>query len=83
MRFSEHIKNQAWTRAHGTCECTRPGCPHHTGRCGAPLLAGMWHAHARVSTYAGGEDTSENCEVLCEHCDSGVAGYNESDSRWR
>lgn len=75
MAFSETVKEQAFQRSGGRCECTRQhsgqqSAPHHGGRC--PVMftryGGQWEAHHRVAVDAGGQDTLSNCEVLCLTC---------------
>jgi len=66
MAFSQQVKDDAWNRAGGKCECTRKNCPEHTGRCNAKL--DKWHAHHITAEAAGGPDTLSNCEALCVPC---------------
>ena len=54
MAFSQGVKEQAYRRAGGKCECRRTVCGH-SGRCNKSL-AGGWHAHHRLSEDAGGSD---------------------------
>jgi 5-methylcytosine-specific restriction endonuclease McrA len=74
MAFSESIKDQAYTRSDGRCECTRQhvglNANHHGGRCPKTFTryGGQWEAHHIVSVLAGGPDTLSNCQVLCIHC---------------
>jgi hypothetical protein len=75
MAFSQEVKDQAWRRAGGKCECTRETCPEHTGRCNAALTAGKWHAHHIVSEDADGPDTLSNCEALCVPCHENTVSY--------
>lgn len=71
MPFSESVKDQAFARSGGRCECHRehPGAnsaPHHGGRCPRTFgRYGAWEAHHSV---AGGPDTLSNCEALCTTC---------------
>ena len=73
MAFSQQVKDDAWRRAGGKCECTRSTCRHHTGRCNAAL--NKWHAHHKVSQNAGGADTLNNCEALCVQCHENTRSY--------
>ena len=74
MAFSETIKDQAYQRSGGRCECTRKHegltAPHHGGRCPVTFTrhGGKWEAHHKVSVSSGGSDTLSNCEVLCLEC---------------
>lgn len=79
MAFSEAVKQQAYKRSGGRCECTRQhlgalNAPHHGGRCPSLLLYG-WHAHHKVSVLAGGSDTLSNCEALCVRCHELTRSY--------
>jgi hypothetical protein len=71
MAFSESVKDQAFARSGGRCECHRQHlgltAPHHGGRCPRTLTryGGQWEAHHIT---AGGPDTLSNCEVLCLTC---------------
>lgn len=70
MPFSVIIKDQAFARSGGRCECNRQHsgltAPHHGGRCPSTFTKqGKWEAHHIT---AGGSDNLSNCEVLCESC---------------
>ena len=71
MPFSEEVKDQAYIRSGGRCECQRQHsglyAPHHGGRCDRTFTrhAGQWRAHRIVG---GGLDTLSNCEALCLTC---------------
>ncbi len=70
MQFSERTVREAWRLAQGRCECQREGHGHE-GRCNRELRwerqgflgEGGWQADRWD-----GEDTPENCEVLCMEC---------------
>jgi 5-methylcytosine-specific restriction endonuclease McrA len=73
MAFSETVKDQAYRRSGGRCECNRQHAgataPHHGGRCPNTFgRNGSWHAHHRTAVAAGGSDDLSNCEVLCIPC---------------
>ena len=74
MAFSEMVKDQAYARSGGRCECQRQHdgliAPHHGGRCPKTFTrhGGQWEAHHKVAVISGGLDTSSNCEVLCISC---------------
>jgi len=74
MAFSEEVRDQAFTRSGGRCECHRQHqdltAPHHGGRCPTTFTrhGGMWETHHIVAVSAGGSDTLSNCEVLCLAC---------------
>lgn len=70
MAFSEAIKDQAFARSGGRCECYREhqglNAPHHGGRDTTTFTRhGAWHAH---HINANGPDTLSNCEALCVTC---------------
>ncbi len=70
MAFSETVKDEAYKRSGGRCECTRQhvgkDAPHHGGRCSKTFTRhGAWEAHHLA---AGGSDTLSNCEALCIAC---------------
>ena len=70
MPFPQYVKDLAFVRSGGRCQCERihPGqiAPHHGGRCPTTFSRnGAWEAHHIV---AGGPDTLSNCEVLCKTC---------------
>lgn len=74
MTFPQTIRDEAYTRSQGRCECVRPhtdvfGAPHHGGHCTAKFASSdQWHAGYKVATKTGGLDTVANCEVLCMPC---------------
>lgn len=78
MAFSETVKDEAFKRSGGRCECTRqhPGrtdAPHHGGRCARTFTRqGSWEAHHIT---AGGPDTLSNCEALCVTCHQLTSTY--------
>lgn len=76
MAFSEDVKNQAYRRAGGKCECRRDACGH-AGRCNTALER-TWEAHHRLSVSAGGADTLNNCEALCIRCHQNTQSFGRS-----
>jgi len=73
MAFSETVKDQAFARSGGRCECTRAHngmiAPHHGLRCTKTFTRyGRWEAHHIVAESRGGSDTLSNCEALCPDC---------------
>ncbi len=77
MPFPESIKDQAFARSGGRCECYREhtgvNAPHHGGRCPNTFSRhGAWEAHHIV---AGGNDTLSNCEALCVTCHELTRSY--------
>ena len=73
MAFSQNVKDEAYRRAGGRCECTRTVCGH-PGRCLASL-AGGWHVHHIHAESRGGPDTLSNCEALCVSCHRNTGSY--------
>lgn len=77
MPFSEIVKDQAFARSGGRCECTRQhtgqNAPHHGGRCPNTFTRhGAWEAHHIA---ADGSDTLSNCEALCTTCHELTRSY--------
>ncbi len=75
MAFSESIKDQAFKRSGGSCECTRSSHENHTGRCSATVTRHSAEYHHVLSQDAGGGDGLENCEVLCTSCHRQTRSY--------
>jgi 5-methylcytosine-specific restriction endonuclease McrA len=78
MPFSQMVKDLAFARAGGRCECTRLCWSHVGQRCNADLTWQDWEAHHIVSQLAGGADTLANCEVLCVPCHQNTHSYGRS-----
>jgi 5-methylcytosine-specific restriction endonuclease McrA len=79
MAFSEEVKQAAFRRAGGQCECSRFSCNVHASyRCTTKLTAGRWHAHHKTAVSAGGSDGLSNCEALCIPCHENTASYGRS-----
>ena len=75
--FSQSVKDQAFARSGGRCECHREhtgkDAPHHGGRCPKTFTKyGTWHAH-HISK--DGPDTLSNCEALCIPCHQLTQSY--------
>lgn len=68
--FPQSVKDAAYKRAGGKCECKRSVCGH-TGRCNKSLVIG-WHAHHINSN---GPATLSNCEALCIDCHQNTRSY--------
>ena len=62
----QKVREDAYKRADGLCECTMRTCNHHTGRCDA-ALSSHWELH-RISTDGG--YTINNVIAICETCKS-------------
>jgi len=68
MSFSATVKDEAFDRSRGRCECRRPLHAHKGGRCDHAVgrHAAQYHPIAEGETV--GADTAKNCRVLCPHC---------------
>ena len=73
MPFPETVKDAAYLRSGGRCECTRQhggrSALHSGGRC--PSQFGRirgWEAHHIVDEAMGGDNTLSNCQSLCIAC---------------
>lgn len=76
MAFSEEVKDQAYRRSGGQCECTRSHYPHWGARCPTRLARqGAWEAHHKTAVSVGGHDGLSNCEVLCIPCHRQTDSY--------
>jgi|GEM_PF-303725 len=76
MAFSSQTVWQAWLRSKGRCECDMP-IHGHSRTCGRQLRwedRGLqegwnaWQVGHRLSPRMGGDNTLDNCEVLCWKC---------------
>jgi len=69
MAFSPEIKDQAYARSGGRCECERQNCLH-SGRCQVRVKRHGKRAefHHRHAERLDGPDSLSNCEVLCLGC---------------
>jgi 5-methylcytosine-specific restriction endonuclease McrA len=68
MPFPESVKDAAFARSGGRCECARKEDGHSQGRCATALTRKSAEFHHKTATNAGGPDTLDNCEVLCVTC---------------
>jgi hypothetical protein len=66
MVFSVNVRDEAFTRCRGRCECRKPLHAHKSGRChhGVTRHTAFYHA---ISDQ-GQADLAGNCRVLCAHC---------------
>lgn len=76
MAFPQSVKDAAYNRAGGKCECTMTRCGH-TGRCNKSLSSG-WHAHHRTAVSSGGDDTLGNCQAMCIPCHQNTGSYGRN-----
>lgn len=74
MPFTDAVKQQAFARSGGRCECNRlhtgqTGVVHQGTRCPERFERnGQWEVRHKVSELAGGPSTLENSIVLCMTC---------------
>ena len=79
MAFSEEIKDQAYRRSGGQCECTRAHNTHQGRRCPTTFgRSATWEAHHKTAVSVGGNDGLSNCEVLCLACHKQTESYGRS-----
>jgi len=72
MAFSESVKDEAFKRSGGRCECTRSSHDNHTGRCSTTITR---HTAEYHHVTAGGPDILSNCEALCKGCHKQTQSY--------
>jgi len=75
MEFPDSVKDAAFRRSGGQCECTRSSCGH-VGRCNTTITRySAEYNHIPVDPRIG-SNTLANCEVLCVKCcrDAAVSG---------
>ena len=69
MAFSDSVKDEAFKRSGGRCECTRAHPSHSGRRCATTFTRhGRWEAHHKTAVASGGTDSLSNCEALCIPC---------------
>jgi 5-methylcytosine-specific restriction endonuclease McrA len=69
MAFSDAIKDRAFQRSGGQCECNRKTHNNHPGsKCHTSITRHGAQYHHILSQDAGGSDGLENCEALCAAC---------------
>lgn len=74
MPFSDNVKDQAFRRSGGQCECRR-STHGHLGRCPTKISRHGAEYHHVVADSAGGADTLSNCEALCVSCHRKTQSY--------
>ena len=67
MPFPESVKDAAFRRSGGRCECQRQN-HGHAGRCSTAVTRHGAHYHHKHAESLGGPSTLSNCEVLCVPC---------------
>jgi len=68
MSFTADIKDEAFARSQGRCECRRPQHAHKSGRCHHTVDRHGAQYHPVEHGESAGVDTVKNCRVLCAHC---------------
>ncbi len=69
MPFPKAVKEAAFTRSGGRCECDRTSHGGHPkGRCQTKISTLSVDYHHVRSRKVGGPDTLANCEALCRKC---------------
>ena len=68
MLFSAAVKDQAFVRSRGRCECRRSLHAHKSGRCHHVVARHTAQYHALHDHGDAGTDVVANCEVLCPYC---------------
>lgn len=76
MAFQDDVVQKAWQRSGGKCECQNRSHDHGFNQCdellewvnrGQPGV-GSWETRHKLAPDEDGEDTLENCQVLCWDC---------------
>ncbi|MEP7234922.1 MAG: hypothetical protein ABI778_06470 [Ignavibacteriota bacterium] len=67
MEYPQLIKDQAYKRSTGKCECTRT-THTHTGRCNTKMGQQNWYVHSKSSLRSREDISLENAEVICSPC---------------
>ncbi len=68
MPFPESVKDAAFARSGGRCECERSSHSNHTGRCPTGITRHTAEYHHVQPEEDGGPDTLANCRALCKAC---------------
>ena len=76
MAFTDDVLQQAWQRSGGKCECQNRSHDHGFYACDELLEwlnraqpgLGSWEARHKVVPEDGGDDSLENCEIVCLDC---------------
>lgn len=68
MSFTAGIKDEAFSRCRGRCECRRTEHSHRGGRCDRSVTRHTAQYHPIAEGETVNRDTAQNCRVLCPHC---------------
>jgi 5-methylcytosine-specific restriction endonuclease McrA len=74
VAFPQEVKDKAFARSGGQCECVRQG-HGHPRRCPKVLTRATAQFHHRHAEALGGSDALSNCEVLCLACHQATPSY--------
>ena len=74
MAFPDSVKDQAFQRSGGRCECRRETHGHY-GRCSTTVTRHGAQYHHIIAESKHGPDTLSNCEVLCVPCHKKTQSY--------
>lgn len=77
MAFPDSVKDAAFRRSMGKCECIRTTHAHR-GRCSALLTRTTAEFHHITAQSVQGHDGLSNCEVLCSSCHKQTPSYGRS-----
>ena len=72
MAFPESVKDAAYWRSGGRCECRRSS-HGHGGRCWSRIWRHRNVHYHHINAY--GDDTLSNCEALCINCHKLTRSY--------
>lgn len=73
MPFTDSVKEQAFKRSGGKCECKSQHAgeraPHHGAKCPRAFFEVWgWYVNPLIPEEKGGSSALENAEVLCLEC---------------
>jgi 5-methylcytosine-specific restriction enzyme A len=77
MAFPDKVKDQAFARSRGRCECKRQK-HNHGSRCPRNITRATVQFHHVHASSLGGSDGLANCEALCRPCHEATASYGRS-----
>ena len=84
MPFPQSVKDRAFKRSGGRCECRRVSHDHRNRsrrrltRCPTTITSRNVQYHHVHAESLGGPDTLSNCEALCTPCHRGTRSYGRS-----
>lgn len=76
MAFPDSVKDMAFRRSAGRCECRQVAHPAHpSGRCVTNITRHSAEYHQIQSEASGGSDFLTNCKALCRRCHQLTPSY--------